>query len=171
MDGAVIGLIGTVVGAVSGVVGTRTATRLGGSEQRRTQNDQSERQGRTSAYSTLATACSRAYRVGRAAHVVLQGEGARRPSDMTEALQQFGSAVEEADEAVDVVKLLGPDLMARAADNLMAAMNLWRNEVELLARGRGDEQCASEAIEMCEELAERFVVLGRETLSGTAARP
>lgn len=70
---------------------------------------------------------------------------------------------------MDVVKLLGPERMARAADNMMSALSLWCDEVELLARGRGDVQRASEAIELYEELAERLVVLGRETLSGTAA--
>jgi len=167
MDGAVIGLIGTVVGAVSGVLGTLATIRLGGAEQRRTQNDQSERQGRTSAYSALITACSRIYRVGYATHAALQAEGPNDP----EMLGEFRAAIEEALEAVSVVKLHGPNGIARAADNLASAMSSWRSEVELLADGRGDDQRASEAIELYEELEDRFIALGRETLSGVPARP
>ncbi|MFI6275953.1 hypothetical protein [Streptomyces sp. NPDC050988] len=171
MDGAVIGLIGTVVGAVSGVLGTLITIRLGGAEQRRTQNDQSERQGRSSAYSALVTACSRTYRVGYAAHATLQAEGHQQSPNDAETLEEFRSAVEEALEAVSVVKLHGPNGIACAADNLASAMSGWRSEVELLADGRGDDQRASEAIELYEELEDRFIALGRETLSGVPARP
>ncbi|MFD5122628.1 hypothetical protein [Streptomyces sp. NPDC058385] len=164
MNGAIIGLIGTVVGALSGVLGTLAATRLGGAEQRRTQNDQSERMGRTTAYASLVTESSRAYRVGYASHTGVLGRIA--PLDRAQALRDFKSAAEAVYEAVSIAKLHGPDAIAHAADNLASALSGWCREVELLAEGQGDEQQASEAVELFEELEERFVTLGRLTLSG-----
>ncbi|MBK3534752.1 hypothetical protein JHN55_28230 [Streptomyces sp. MBT56] len=171
MDGAVVGLIGTVVGAVSGVLGTLATTRLGGAEQRRTQRGQSEREGRAVAYSNLVTECSRTYRVGYTAHVALQAaRGVQRSPNVGDSLVGFRPAVEATLEAVSLVRLHGPDRVARAANNLASAMKGWCHEVELLYDGEGDEQRASEAIELYEEMEERFLALGRETLSGVLAR-
>ncbi|WP_405848440.1 hypothetical protein [Streptomyces sp. NBC_01518] len=169
MDSAVVGLVGTVVGAVSGVVGTLTTTRLGGSEQRRSQNDQSARQERTTAYTKLVSACSRIYRVGYAVHVAVQDAPGRADSSpgVAERLQEFKLAVESALEVVSLVKLYGPEEIARAADNLASAMNGWYREVAFLAQGEGDAQWAGEAIELYEELEERFISLGRKALSST----
>ncbi|MFI6880778.1 hypothetical protein ACIBL6_45750 [Streptomyces sp. NPDC050400] len=164
MDGAIIGLIGTVVGALSGVLGTLAATRLGGAEQRRTQTDQSERQGRTTAYASLVIESSRAYRVGYATHTGVLDHAA--PLDRAEALRDFMSVADAVYEAVSIAKLHGPVAIARAADNLASALSRWYSEVELLAGGQGDEQQASEAIELYEELEERFVAMGRQILSG-----
>ncbi|MFD4561241.1 hypothetical protein ACFWP5_44180 [Streptomyces sp. NPDC058469] len=165
MDTAVVGLIGTVVG----VVGTLATTRLGGTEQRRAQNDQSARLERTTAYTKLATACSRTYRLGYAAHVEVQDtHGRAEPSPgVAERLQEFGLAVESALEVVSLVKLHGPEEIARAAGNLASAMSGWYREVAFLAQGEGNIQWAGEAIELYEELEERFIVLGREALSST----
>ncbi|MFF5304801.1 hypothetical protein ACFY5F_36135 [Streptomyces sp. NPDC013161] len=169
MDTAVVGLIGTVVGAVSGVIGTRTTTRLGGTEQRHSQNDQSARQERTTAYAKLVSACSGTYRLGYAVHVAVQdtrGRAAPSPG-VAERLQEFNDAVESALEVVSLVKLHGSEEIARAADNLASAMSGWYREVAFLAQGEGDAQWAGEAIELFEELEERFIFLGRKALSST----
>ncbi|MBV7244152.1 hypothetical protein [Streptomyces sp. MW-W600-10] len=164
MDGAIIGLIGTAVGALTGVLGTLAAARLGGAEQRRTQNDQSEKQGRTTAYASLVIESNRAYRVGYATHTGVLDHIA--PLDRADALRDFMSAAEAVYEAVSITKLHGPDAIARAADSLASALSMWHSEVGLLAEGQGDEQRASEAIELYEELEERFVTMGRQMLSG-----
>ncbi|MEV0471876.1 hypothetical protein [Streptomyces prunicolor] len=172
MDTAVVGLSGTVVG----VVGTLATTRLGGTEQRRTQNDQSARQERATAYTKLVTACSRTYRLGYAVHVAVQDTHGRAEASpgvaeaspgVAERLQEFSLAVESAREVVSLVKLHGPEEIARAADNLVSAMSGWYREVAFLAQGEGDVQWAGEAIELYEELEERFIALGREALSRT----
>ncbi|MEW2634271.1 hypothetical protein AB0903_22180 [Streptomyces sp. NPDC048389] len=77
---------------------------------------------------------------------------------MADSLVGFRPAVEAALEAVSLVRLHGPDRVARAANNLASAMNGWCHEVELLYDGGGDEQRASEAIELYEEMEERFLV-------------
>ncbi|MDF9814027.1 hypothetical protein [Streptomyces sp. SPB162] len=171
MDSAVVGLIGTVVGAVSGVLGTLATTRLGGTEQRRTQRGQSEREGRSIAYSNLVNECSRTYRIGYAAHVAVQAvPGVQRSPHLADSLAGFRPAVDTALEAVSLVRLHGPDKVARAANNLASAMTRWCCEVEDLYDGQGDEQRASEAIELYEEMEERFLTLGRETLSPELVR-
>lgn len=76
------------------------------------------------------------------------------------------SAAEAVYEAVSIAKLYGPDAIARTADNLASALSQWYGEVELLAERHGDEQRASEAIELYEELEEQFVTMGRQALSG-----
>lgn len=171
MDGAVVGLIGTAVGAVSGVLGTLATTRLGGKEQRRTQRGQSEREGRSVAYSSLVTECSRTYRVGYAAHVALDaGTGVQRAPHLADGLAEFRAAVDAALEAVSLVRLHGPAGVAHAANNLASATTMWLREVEDLYVGEGDGQRASEAIELYEQMEERFIRLGRETLSGELVR-
>ncbi|MFJ3713011.1 hypothetical protein [Streptomyces sp. NPDC090053] len=166
MDGAVVGLIGTAVGAVSGVLGTLATTRLGGKEQRRTQRGQFEREGRSIAYSNLVTECSRTYRVGYAAHVKVQVPGVQRSPHLADGLTGFRPAVDAVFEAVSLVRLHGPDGVAHAANNLASAMTSWFREVQHLYDGEGDAQRASEAIELYEELEERFITLGREALLG-----
>jgi hypothetical protein len=153
MDGAVVGLVGTAVGAVSGVLGTLATTRLGGKEQRRTQRGQSERESRSITYSNLVTECSRTYRVGYAAHVAVEGvPDVQRSLRLADGLAGFRPAVEATLEAVNVVRLHGPDGVAHAANNLASAMNSWFREVGHLYTGEGDLQRASEAIELYEKM-------------------
>jgi hypothetical protein len=92
------------------------------------------------------------------------GRAAPSPG-VAERLQEFNLAVESALEIVSLVKLHGPEEIARAADNLASAMSGWHREVAFLAQGEGDTQWAGEAIELYEEWEERFIALARKALS------
>ncbi|WP_171166588.1 hypothetical protein [Streptomyces sp. I05A-00742] len=136
MGDGLIGIIGTIAGALLGVFGTIASTRLAGHSQRRNQHDQWRRQSRRDAYSQLIVKATEAISVGDAAHTAVLE---REPS-AGQRVSAFESAAGSLLTPVTLVALEGPDEASTAAWELIGSLSQWANCLALtLAPGVDDE--------------------------------